>query len=122
MVLAPDVPYIYVPENNFIEIAKVAALGYFDQGIECSNLKNHCKFYKPCENVITKDSDTLNINLVDHPRYGMDPARTSISMKHKDLLVPGEQLGDSNDTCYLGVFKSSMSQKRFDDKFEKIVS
>ena len=43
-------------------------------------------------------------------------------MLHKDLLISGSEIGDSDDTCYFAIFKSSMSQKSFDDKFNDVVS
>ena len=43
-------------------------------------------------------------------------------MLHKDLLISGSEIGDTDDTCYFAIFKSSMSQKSFDDQFNDVVS
>ena len=52
-------------------------------------------------------SGTTNIcHLKNTPYTGPE---MTLSVKHSDLLVPGNQIGDTEDTCYLGIFKSSMS-------------
>ena len=51
VVIAPDVPFIYVPEADFIKLISVVGAKYADQNVQCSNFGNHCKFAKPCSQV-----------------------------------------------------------------------
>ena len=45
-----------------------------------------------------------------------------MKISHQDLLVSGDEIGDTSDSCYFGIFKSSLNQKAFAVSDKAIVS
>jgi len=95
-----SLPYMYLPQKDWLNFAKYMAV--FNLDLHCSDFANSCKFNKPC-------SET-NINTW---YFSMDladgqSANTYSFPSNNNFLIPGDVFGDSSDTCYIPVFKSTL--------------
>lgn len=98
----PGVPYIYVPDNDYISIIEDLAQTYQNQGLICVFSDNYCMFKKSCGSVNTDNGKDLEVTLRD------DASSIVMSINQHDLLVPGTAFSDSADTCYIGIFRSEI--------------
>ena len=121
MRLSPHLPYLYVPDTVYKWfVTKVnKEYKYLEERLTgkpiCDEDKNTCNFPVACDKVEYRQIDiTLNLRDADGGSYPYEMPFTS-------LLVSGTEFGDSDDTCYLGVFNSGLSTLYKDDKEEKNV-
>jgi hypothetical protein len=76
---------------------------YIGENIMCNYENNYCKFPTVCSAVTTLNMEHININLNDGAGNAMN-----MKISHQDLLVDGTTFGDPN-TCYFGIFRSSLA-------------
>lgn len=93
----PYYPMIYVPNNDYA-IVQSSLTTAFGSEISCNSNLNYCKFNKACKDVTIKSEADLAMTFFD------DVAERIYTLKQKDLLVDGAELGDSSNFCYYGVF------------------
>ena len=87
-------PYIYVPNTQWAEIAE--AIDSASDYVDCSWSGNYCRFYKGCQDV-SKSEMLLTIEL-----EGYD-----LQIDLMDMLVDGGSFGMATGRyCYLPIFKS----------------
>ena len=91
-------PYIYLPNLDFEHF--IIEMESFDASIVCHYGDNYCKYMVSCQN-LTADTWFLEFELMDEStsnQYGLP--------SNNRFMIPGQVMGDSEDTCYLPVFRS----------------
>ena len=69
----------------------------------CDDNAGFCKYDKKCSEIEDKMKNYhLYYSIFDNQAEGS----MEVSVPHTDLLIPGDLLSDSADTCYFGIFKS----------------
>lgn len=93
-------PYLYLPSADFDEFANIMHKRYerFYQHKICDDGK--CKWDKPCSEVQSKKDVDLGITIKD-----FDTEHEYV-IGENDMFIPGTDMGDEENTCYLAVFKS----------------
>jgi len=97
-------PYIYIPDHDFLQLEE--ALAQFDLNLNCLYTSNYCKFYHPCSEVTPKTW------YLEFEVYDSDRSLSYTFPESSNLLIPGSQFGDSDDTCYLSIFRSKLTDKQ----------
>jgi len=92
-------PYVYIPDKDFTELA--IALSLFNLDINCGKTGNYCKFSKPCSDV-NMGTWYLSFDLFD------DSTLNNYALPFSSyFMIDGETFGDKG-TCYFPVFKSGV--------------
>jgi hypothetical protein len=61
----PQLPYIYMPDLDFIKIQEKLQELYYGQDIICDYTTNFCKFNKPCSDVNALDGYDFKVTFYD---------------------------------------------------------
>jgi hypothetical protein len=89
-------PFIYVPSDHFKVITE-SVNNLYGSNI-CSNVKGQCWFNMPCSSVSTR-SISLFLRL-----YDSVGGQFAINLMDRDLLIPGNEVGEDTSRCYLPFF------------------
>jgi len=103
LMIEPQLPYMYLPPDDFKKWAQMLSLIYSD--VICNtNTKGTCYFNKNCNHVVDHN---YNINL----SVGPVGEAFEIDVKLRQLMISGNLVGDSSDSCYIPIFKSENTEK-----------
>lgn len=96
-----QLPYLYLPEYDYTSLQ--IAMAQFNLNLICSSSKNYCKFEQSCTTV------SFNTWYLKFSLYDDVTGNTYSIPVTKNYMIPGSQLGDTDDTCYLPVFRSDQT-------------
>lgn len=100
MLFDMSLPYLYLPDDDWDLWSH--AIELFDIDIIC-NSAGWCKLPSPCEFTSLR-TWYLQFDLIDNT----GTTNNYVLPSGKYLLIPGEVMGDTKETCYLPVFKSDI--------------
>lgn len=94
--IEPQLPYLYLPKYDYLSLARQVATSF--KGIGCHF--TYCKWDYACKYVDIGDKKLI-IKMFSEAanKMGYD-----LEFDKARLLIPGQDLGDSSNTCYLSVF------------------
>lgn len=94
VLIEPQHPYMYVPRYDYAGFVRAAVRVFKD--IRCR--QEYCYFEKRCSDV--DQSKDLRVQV-----FSLNP-RVIYNFKFSSdrMLIPGSEVGDSDDKCYLAVF------------------
>jgi hypothetical protein len=72
---------------------------YIHQGVVCNTGSLTCKFNKPCEDVVPVADAILYFSISDTVSPWIE-----IELALNDMFIPGLEVGDTANTCYIGIF------------------
>jgi len=61
----PMLPYIYMPDLDYVKIQEKLQEIYYGQGIKCDYTMNYCRFSKPCSDVNAVVGYDLHVTFYD---------------------------------------------------------
>lgn len=99
----PQLPFLYVPNEDWISIAERLANIYRDQAIICEFEQNYCLFEKPCSSVNAPAGKELRVRIYDVAQ-SMD-----LTLQLSDMLISGSDVGDTNNRCYIPIFRAQLN-------------
>jgi hypothetical protein len=103
VIYEPQLPYIYLPEDDFLTFQGLAATFYSLRDLHCNNRqRGTCHFDTSCDTV---RNDYTLVDTILH-LGDSDGAAYEMVIPFDKLLVPGNELGDTRHTCYIGIFRS----------------
>lgn len=95
--IEPSLPYIHIPDHDFTYFSEHMSRNY--NHVMCKYSSGYCKINNRCSDEIDLIDWEINIALED--------GRKIVPIKIKDtkgsMLINGEDVGDSENTCYLPV-------------------
>jgi hypothetical protein len=104
LVFEPQFPYMYVPLEDFKHWMITISRTFPD--IICNySPKGTCYFSTACENVAMQD------HLIKFYVGDSEQQTEFLEFKMGDTLVSGSLVGDTHNTCYMGVFKSEEQEQ-----------
>jgi hypothetical protein len=72
--------------------------------VKCNYIFNYCKFLQPCSEFPDEYKlYNLDLEIIDASQPG---THWSMFINIKSLLIPGDQIGDTANICYVGIFRS----------------
>ena len=95
----PMMPYLYIPEADFIEIAGIFKSQY---GAEiCDQDLGYCVFNKNCDHITTLDDEVMN-----HTIYMTFPDEyANMTFESRRMFIRGSQIDSTDDKCFIPIFK-----------------
>ena len=105
IIYEPQLPYLYLPEEDFMTFVIKASNHFGPSNINCNyNHGGFCYFYESCESAKIKyrEGNLLNLGIGDFTGKAF-----TIKTFLDEILIPGNLLGETKDKCFLGVFKST---------------
>lgn len=94
----PMMPYLYVPQQDFYEIAGIFRNMY---GFElCDKDAGVCYFNQKCEHITTVDDEVMN-----HTLYVAFPDEAAnMTFESRRMFIRGSQIDSTDDRCYVPIF------------------
>ena len=92
------VPYIYLPESDFLEYQELIKDAYPFQVI-CDFEHRSCYFKQDCESIILQDTP-LSFKLGDE----------DFNLKLENIFTPGSDVDSSFNTCYIPIFRNQQNR------------
>jgi len=102
VLIEPQLPYLYLPQYDIGSFVREAALTF--DGISCHS--TYCRYDYSCDKVKIGDKK-LYIQVFSSAANRM---QYNLEFDSKRLLIPGTEVGDSENTCYLAVFGQNAKQ------------
>ena len=99
-IIDPHLNYIYVPAQEFINVASALMTQFEARDYTCENEFDHCVFNMPCDNVPNKNLD-FYLHFFDN-----NGGEGQVTIKQKDLLFPSEDFSGRERMCHFGILKN----------------
>lgn len=109
----PQLPYMYVPQDDFSLIRKAIFKIYRDyfgvkKGLSCNDLGGYCYFTRPCNRVNKPTHSDIQIHL-----YENDKDVTVLSLAtFEHTLIPGSKVGTNDKECFIPIFAHKRKEKK----------
>jgi len=98
VIIEPQLPYMYLPTSDFKEWTRILAEIY--PNVVCNtNIQGACSFKKACSSV---EDHGYGIKLM----IGPSDAEYEVDIPLRDLMITGNLVGASDDSCYIPIFQS----------------
>lgn len=92
--LDPAYPHMYLPASDFTIVSE--RINTLSNARVCSLEKGNCMFEQPCT-LINQANISIQLSLGD--------GLPEVVIPTQHMYIPGDQLNDSEDRCYLPIFR-----------------
>lgn len=106
VVVDPQLEYIYVPPQEFINVATALMMQFDAHDYTCENEFDHCFFKMACDKVPDKKLD-LHLWFFDDQGN-----KAELDIPQKNLLIRSDDFVGKPDTCHFGIMKSPNARLR----------